>query len=121
MHLRTSLDPPPVSHHDTTVDNGRVSPELVIFDLDGTLTDSAVGIVSSFRHALAAIGAEVHEDDTTLARRVVGPPMHHTLHSMGLGERAAEAISAYRADYLDRGWAMNRVFEGMPEVLADLR
>lgn len=32
--------------------------QLVIFDLDGTLTDSAAGVVASFRHALATIGAE---------------------------------------------------------------
>jgi len=32
-------------------------PQLVIFDLDGTLTDSAQGIVSSFRYALGEIGA----------------------------------------------------------------
>ena len=80
-------------------------PQLVIFDLDGTLTDSADGVVASFRHALATIGAKVPDGD--LAERVVGPPMHHTLASMGLGERADEAISAYRADYTSRGWAMN--------------
>ena len=33
-----------------------MSAQLVIFDLDGTLTDSALGIVSSFRHALGEIG-----------------------------------------------------------------
>lgn len=102
-----------------TVDNGPVSPELVIFDLDGTLTDSADGIVSSFRHALGEIGADVPEGD--LANRVVGPPMHHTLSTMGLGERADEAIAAYRADYVSRGWAMNSVFDGIPDLLADLR
>src|SRR5690242_11630259 len=51
--------------------------DLVIFDLDGTLTDSAEGIVASFRHALAAIGAPVPEGD--LVSRIVGPPMRHTL------------------------------------------
>jgi phosphoglycolate phosphatase-like HAD superfamily hydrolase len=91
----------------------------VIFDLDGTLTDSADGIVSSFRHALGEIGADVPEGD--LANRVVGPPMHHTLSMMGLGERADEAIAAYRADYVSRGWAMNSVFDGIPDLLADLR
>jgi phosphoglycolate phosphatase-like HAD superfamily hydrolase len=90
----------------------------VIFDLDGTLTDSADGIVSSFRHALGEIGADVPEGD--LANRVVGPPMHHTLSMMGLGERADEAIAAYRADYVSRGWAMNSVFDGIPDLLADL-
>jgi len=94
-------------------------PQLVIFDLDGTLTDSADGVVASFRHALATIGAKVPDGD--LAERVVGPPMHHTLASMGLGERADEAISAYRADYPRRGWAMNSVYVGVPQLLADLR
>lgn len=94
-------------------------PQLVIFDLDGTLTDSAEGVVASFRHALAEVGAEVPAGD--LAALVVGPPMQDTLSALGLGERVAEAISAYRADYTRRGWAMNTLFEGVAEVLADLR
>src|SRR6478736_6726595 len=98
-----------------TVDNGPVSPELVIFDLDGTLTDSADGIVSSFRHALGEIGMPVPDGD--LAGRVVGPPMHHTLASMGLGDRTDEAVAAYRADYTTRGWAMNSLFDGIPALL----
>ncbi|ANE82884.1 hypothetical protein A7U43_13330 [Mycobacterium adipatum] len=95
------------------------TPQLVLFDLDGTLTDSAEGIVASFRHALESIGAHVPDGD--LAGRIVGPPMHHTLTSMGLGERADEAISAYRADYTTRGWSMNRLFDGIPELLEMLR
>jgi phosphoglycolate phosphatase-like HAD superfamily hydrolase len=90
----------------------------VIFDLDGTLTDSAAGIVASFRHALGEIGAVVPEGD--LAGRIVGPPMHVTLTSMGLGDRADEAVTAYRADYTTRGWAMNSVFDGIPALLTDL-
>jgi phosphoglycolate phosphatase-like HAD superfamily hydrolase len=100
-------------------DNDRVSPELVIFDLDGTLTDSAEGIVSSFRHALGEVGAPVPDGD--LAGRIVGPPMHLTLTAMGLGSRADDAIAAYRADYTTRGWAMNRLFDGVPALQADLR
>ena len=102
-------------------DNGVVhpSPQLVIFDLDGTLTDSAQGIVSSFRHALGAIGAVVPDGD--LASRIVGPPMHHTLREMGLGNDADAAIAAYREDYMTRGWAINKLFDGIPALLADLR
>jgi phosphoglycolate phosphatase-like HAD superfamily hydrolase len=110
----------------TDVVTGRVSeltpdtrPQLVLFDLDGTLTDSAEGIVSSFRHALQTVGAPVPEGD--LATRVVGPPMHHTLSALGLGEQADAAIAAYRADYTSRGWAMNSLFDGIPGLLADLR
>lgn len=94
-------------------------PQLVIFDLDGTLTDSAHGIVSSFRHALSQVGAAVPEGD--LAGRIVGPPMHHTLAAMGLGEHTEAAIAAYRADYSTRGWAMNSLFDGIERLLADLR
>jgi phosphoglycolate phosphatase-like HAD superfamily hydrolase len=76
-------------------------------------------VVASFRHALAAVGAEVPDGD--LAALVVGPPMHHTLSGLGLGERVADAVAAYRADYTSRGWAMNTLFDGIPEMLADLR
>ncbi|MCW1958055.1 MAG: HAD-IA family hydrolase [Mycobacterium sp.] len=96
-----------------------LNPQLVIFDLDGTLTDSAAGVVASFRHALSAVGAEAPEGD--LVGLVVGPPMQHTLSALGLGERVDEAIAAYRADYTQRGWAMNTMFDGIAEVLADLR
>ena len=105
----------------TTLDDAVAAtrPQLVIFDLDGTLTDSAQGIVSSFRHALGEVGAEIPDGD--LASRIVGPPMHHTLSAMGLGEHADAAIAAYRADYSTRGWAMNSLFDGIPQLLADLR
>lgn len=95
-------------------------PQLVIFDLDGTLTDSARGIVSSFRYALDQVGAPV-PDDSDLAGRVVGPPMHQTLRGLGLGERTDDAIAAYRADYTTRGWVLNEVFDEIPELLEDLR
>lgn len=108
------------------IDNGGVTfpaghphPQLVIFDLDGTLTDSAPGVVAGFRHALATVGAEVPDGD--LAALAVGPPMHHSLAAMGLGERTDEAIAAYRADYTSRGWAMNALFDGIADLLADLR
>jgi phosphoglycolate phosphatase len=104
-------------------DNGSVtdtksSAQLVIFDLDGTLTDSAEGIVASFLHALAHIGAPVPDGD--LAAQIVGPPMDDTFRSM-VGEHAEDAITAFRAEYGARGWAMNALFDGIEPLLADLR
>ncbi len=96
------------------------TPELVIFDLDGTLIDSAAGTLASFRYAMAAVGAEVPSGD--LVTRIVGPPLNDTMHSLGLGgDRAEAAICAYRADYTRRGWAMSTLFDGIGELLADLR
>ena len=95
------------------------APELVIFDLDGTLTDSADGIVASFLHALSHVGAPVPEGD--LAAQIVGPPMDQTFHAMELGENTAAAIAAFRAEYGARGWAINSLFDGILPLLSDLR
>jgi phosphoglycolate phosphatase len=95
------------------------APELVIFDLDGTLTDSAEGIVASFLHALSHIGAPVPEGDLTA--QIVGPPMDDTFREMLLGESVDEAIAAFRAEYGSRGWAMNSLFDGIAPLLGDLR
>lgn len=95
------------------------APQLVIFDLDGTLTDSAEGIVASFLHALSHVGADVPDGD--LVARIVGPPMDDTFRSMELGEHTEAAIAAFRAEYGTRGWAMNTLFDGIEPLLADLR
>ncbi len=91
--------------------------QLVIFDLDGTLTDSAEGIVASFLHALDQVGIAVPDGD--LVAQIVGPPMDDTFRTM-LGEGAEQAIAAFRAEYGSRGWAMNTLFEGIESLLADL-
>lgn len=91
----------------------------MIFDLDGTLTDSAEGIVACFLHALSHVGADVPPGDLTAL--IVGPPMDETFHSMGLGENADVAFTAFRAEYGARGWAMNNLFDGIEPLLVDLR
>jgi phosphoglycolate phosphatase len=97
----------------------QATPQLVIFDLDGTLTDSADGIVTSFLRALNHVGARVPEGD--LAAQIVGPPMDETMRAMELGEFAEAAIAAYRADYDTQGWAINKLYDGIESLLADLR
>lgn len=98
--------------------DARLGADLVIFDLDGTLTDSAEGIVASFLHALEHVGAAVPEGD--IVAQIVGPPMDDTFRSLGLDDAEA-AIAAFRAEYGARGWAMNTPFEGIEALLADLR
>ena len=47
--------------------------------------------------------------------------MHDTLVGMGLGDQAEVAMRAYRADYTSRGWAMNSLYDGITDLLTDLR
>lgn len=95
------------------------SPATILFDLDGTLTDSAPGIVTGFRHALASVGAA--EPDGDLTRLILGPPMADTLRGVGLDEATAErALDAYVDRYDRVGWAENEVFDGITDLLTDL-
>ena len=71
----------------------------ILFDLDGTLTDSANGIAVSVQTALRAVG--IDEPDVSKLRCFVGPPLHaYFMEYAGLSsERAVEAVDAYRKDY----------------------
>ena len=93
---------------------------VVLFDLDGTLTDSAPGIHAGFRHALASVGAPAPSEQQLSL--VVGPPLIDTLRTMGLDEETAQrALAAYFDRYDERGWAENTVFDGIEKVLAGLQ
>lgn len=91
----------------------------VLFDLDGTLTDSADGILDAFRSGLAAIGEPEPSQD--VLDRVLGPPMIDTLRSMGFERtRTDRALQAYYAYYDETGWQQNSVYDGIEPVLAEL-
>lgn len=93
--------------------------DTILFDLDGTITDSARGIVDCFRHALASVGAPPPDDDTL--RGVVGPPIVHTFQRLGLADAdVLRARAAYRERYESRGWAENAVYPGVPELVRRL-
>ena len=75
---------------------------VVLFDLDGTITDSAPGIHGGFRHALATVG---HPEPTeAMLASVIGPPMVDTFRTLGLDDAAVDAAMAA---YL-RPWAGQR-------------
>ena len=67
---------------------------LIIFDLDGTLTDPFEGIGGSIRYALEALGVPVPDDDTL--RSYVGPPLMQTFRELVGAEQARHALTLYR-------------------------
>ncbi|MGP7960524.1 HAD hydrolase-like protein [Sanguibacter sp. A247] len=93
---------------------------LILLDLDGTLMDSAPGIIASVVHAFETHGLPVPSPDDL--RRFVGPPIGTSFMTHGFtSENVAEAIGTYRADFIPRGMWMNSVFDGVPELLSTLR
>ena len=95
--------------------------KTILFDLDGTLTDSAEGITKSAQYALAKQG--IDEPDHEKLRGFIGPPLHRYFMKYAgfTAEQAAQAVSDYRAYYNASGMYMNRVFEGIPAMLIRLK
>jgi phosphoglycolate phosphatase len=86
----------------------------VLFDLDGTLTDSYLGFERSLLHALAHVGVAPPDD----LRQFVGPPLELTFRGLGLDDAGAdEALAVYRERYWDVGYLENEVYAGIPELL----
>ena len=92
---------------------------VVLFDLDGTLTDSATGVINGFLHAAATTGFEAPDGDL---QWLLGPPMRDTLQGLGLDEeQVAAGLAAYKDYYSATGWAENAVFDGIESVLDAVR
>jgi len=92
----------------------------VLFDLDGTLTDSRVGITACIRHALDRLGHPCPDDDVLAT--YIGPPLRGTLSTLlGTTDQTVieTALAHYRARYDDVGLFENRVYDGVPEMLED--
>ena len=94
--------------------------DVVLLDLDGTLTDSAPGILNGLRYSLDAMGIEAPDDATM--RTFLGPPLADTYgghFGMEQGE-IDRAIALYREHYHEVGLFENDVYPGVPELLGDL-
>jgi phosphoglycolate phosphatase len=99
-------------------------PLTILFDLDGTLSDSAVGIFRSIRYAMQQMGRPLPED-LDLAW-CIGPPLmtslKYLLEKAALGaDQAGEVLTHYRQRYDRLGKLENRVYPQIPEVLTRLR
>ena len=92
----------------------------ILFDLDGTLTQSEEGIWNCARHAAKEMGFP--EPDEATLRKFIGPPLIHSFQQwMGMTpEQAEEAQRIYRARYTTEGMFENRVYPGIRTVLRTL-
>ncbi len=93
--------------------------DVVLFDLDGTLTRSHPGITACAKHAMEELGRDVTGLDLKI---FVGPPLYETFRLLGLSEaEAREGIRIFRSRYETEGWADANVFPGIPSMLRSLR
>lgn len=95
--------------------------DTVLFDLDGTITDSAPGIINSICHAFRKHKMEIPDGD--VLRSFIGPPLLTQFQKVcGITpEESAEMVVSYREYYTQKGIFENSVYSGVTEMLEQLR
>ena len=92
---------------------------LALFDLDGTLTDPADGIVSCHRWALDQVGYPL--DPATDPTTMIGPPVEELYAAHGLPvDKLGEAIQLYRERFAIAGWLEDTLYDGVADLVAEL-
>lgn len=93
----------------------------ILFDLDGTLTDPGLGITNAVMYALNRYNIEVKDRQELCF--FIGPPLHEAFMKFcDFDEtKAKEAVSVFREYYRDKGLFENEVYDGIKEMLAELK
>lgn len=94
--------------------------KYILFDLDGTLTDSKEGIINCFKYAIEKLGDPVPPEDKLLT--FIGPPLKVSFGSLGYDEEKVQrAIEIYRERYVPIGKYENTPASGAVEMCRRLK
>ncbi|AWN61352.1 HAD family hydrolase [Streptococcus sobrinus] len=95
--------------------------QTIIFDLDGTLTDSQTGIINSLAYAFKQMGLPMPVQSQL--KKFIGPPLSQSFQDFcGLNDiETQKTISYYRQYFADKGWKENQLLPGARELLAKLK
>ena len=93
--------------------------DILLFDLDGTLTDSGPGIMHAAETALGSFGITGLSEQAL--RQFVGPPLVETFARYFPPEQVPAAIEQFRKYYRETGWLENEPYPGVRECLHTLK
>lgn len=95
--------------------------KYILFDFDGTLTDSSEGIFKSLTYAFESYGHGTPSPD--LLKKFIGPPLHHSFTVFcGFDDKHSwEMTDKYRERYKVKGYLECRLYDGIPEMLKALK
>ena len=95
--------------------------KYVLFDLDGTVSESAPGIRKSLEHAITSLDKPLPNlDDYTL---YIGPPLLDTFRNLCRFDEpdCQKGLVLYRDFYNETGKYLNKLYNGVKEVLKSIR
>jgi phosphoglycolate phosphatase len=94
--------------------------EYILFDLDGTITDSGEGITKSVQYALKSFDISV--DNLEDLNKFIGPPLKDSFKKYYNfdDEKAELGLKKYREYYADKGIFENNLYDGIVELLDTL-
>lgn len=95
--------------------------KYILFDLDGTLTDSKEGLFKSIQYALSHYG--INEENTDNLKCFIGPPIHYAFCEFyGFSpEKADEATKLFRERFSVKGIYENKLYSGVFDMLKELK
>lgn len=96
--------------------------DVFFFDLDGTITDSELAIINAFKYALVEQFSLV-ENDTEKLKKIISPNFAESFMACSkcTKDEAVKAIAKYREYYNENGTFETKVYEGIPELLYNLK
>lgn len=94
--------------------------DIALFDLDGTLSESGEGILDSVREVFHRTNRPLPSEE--IIASFIGPPMYDSLRRCGFSHEDAEkGVEIYKETFVQSGIYKNKVYDGMNEVLAELK
>ena len=95
--------------------------DVILFDLDGTLTDPKIGITKAVAYALHQFGIKVEDLDELCS--FIGPPLKESFRELFefSEEETMQAIGYYREYFMEYGMFENKVYHGIPCLLEELK
>lgn len=95
--------------------------EYILFDLDGTITDSGEGITKSVQYALKSFDINVEKLEDL--NKFIGPPLKDSFKKYYNfdDEKAELGLKKYREYYAEKGIFENSLYDGVVDVLEDLK
>src|SRR5690554_5187110 len=91
----------------------------IIFDLDGTISDSSEGVFANLREFFSLYGLPDLPDEEL--KKYIGPPTEETLSKYVSDDKLDEAVNTYRKIYKEKNILKNKMYSGMDKLLKHLK